>query len=405
MKKTKEIKIQLPHLHYKQQEIWKEFQEDANCFYYIVAAGRRFGKTFLSLNFLMFNLISNPNTIGLYCARWYSQSKETYQEFLKIYKDCPIIERTNGTELSVLLKNGSRLSFEQVQNHDSIRGKTIHYMVLDEFALYTEESYYQSIQPTMATTRPKCLIISTPRGKGLFYQLYTKGLDINEQHYKSIQAPSNSNPLINQEFMDDVKRSVNEKIYKQEYLAEFIDDTGSVFTNIRINLNNEIVKTKYNWAGLDIGIEYDYTVLTIINEKNQVIYWDRFNKVSLREAAKRIAEACIKHNVYYLYIEDNQYQGLYDMIKEAGFKKLHGYTTTRSSKPELIENLIDHFESGNIQLPDHKYFISEFEIYEHNYNKVTRSISYSAPSGAHDDIVMSTALAFMAKKEKRIKII
>jgi len=48
-------------------------------------------------------------------------------------------------------------------------------------------------------------------------------------------------------------------------------------------------------------------------------------------------------------------------------------------------------------------YIDELENFTYIYNVNTRKVQYSAPSGMHDDGVMSTALAWHALKHYRMK--
>lgn len=69
------------------------------------------------------------------------------------------------------------------------------------------------------------------------------------------------------------------------------------------------------------------------------------------------------------------------------------FTTTAATKTVLLDALALAFEKGAIRIPNDATLIAELEAFE---MKGTPSgmLRYSAPSGMHDDCVMSLALAW-----------
>ena len=93
------------------------------------------------------------------------------------------------------------------------------------------------------------------------------------------------NPYYDLNEIEDAKKTLPESIFRQEYEAEFIDDGGSVFENItQLSTINEFIVNKRSgeryFAGLDLARQNDYTVLTIINQRKEVVYVYRANKKS-----------------------------------------------------------------------------------------------------------------------------
>jgi len=111
----------------------------------------------------------------------------------------------------------------------------------------------------------------------------------------------------------------------------------------------------------------------------------------------------VKNGSPMTYIETNAYSSLIDYITELGYKKIFGFNTNSKSKGEIIDDLCVVFANEEINLIDDKYLLSEFFAFTYNYNIKTRNITYSAPSGLFDDIVLSTAIAFKAKKDLKHK--
>ena len=77
---------------------------------------------------------------------------------------------------------------------------------------------------------------------------------------------------------------------------------------------------------------------------------------------------------------------------------MNGFNTTNKSKDNLVGEISVAFEKNEITiLPDVKQE-REFSYYTATYNPVTKNVSYNAPQGLNDDIVVATMLAYDAFK-------
>jgi hypothetical protein len=80
-----------------------------------------------------------------------------------------------------------------------------------------------------------------------------------------------------------------------------------------------------------------------------------------------------------------------------------GFQFTQQSKAQVIETLALAFERGEIVIPPEQVLVNELQSYE-----VERlpggGLRYSAPSGMHDDCVISLALVWRAAHGMRIDV-
>ena len=69
------------------------------------------------------------------------------------------------------------------------------------------------------------LLISTPKGKGWFYDLWRRGRG-DDPDYEAWNRPSWTNPLLDADVIEEERGRLPERIFLQEYGAEFgeIDD-------------------------------------------------------------------------------------------------------------------------------------------------------------------------------------
>ena len=73
--------------------------------------------------------------------------------------------------------------------------------------------------------------------------------------------------------------------------------------------------------------------------------------------------------------------------------RIHPFTTTNASKAEAIEALALAFERGDIRILNDPVMLSELMAYQAE-RLPSGLLRYGAPTGGHDDIVMSLALAW-----------
>jgi hypothetical protein len=95
---------------------------------------------------------------------------------------------------------------------------------------------------------------------------------------------------------------------------------------------------------------------------------------------------------------------IYEALRRAG-APAEPYPFTRASKAALIDNLSLMFEKRTITLPRPELWpdgIDELEGFEYSVTD-NGNVRTSAPSGMHDDIVISLALAAWDLREGKIR--
>lgn len=71
-------------------------------------------------------------------------------------------------------------------------------------------------------------LISTPNGRGWFYDLHTRGRDPQETDYASFHFASNTNPYFPAQEWDEARRTLPHDVFRQEYMAEFLEDSAGI---------------------------------------------------------------------------------------------------------------------------------------------------------------------------------
>jgi hypothetical protein len=248
------------------------------------------------------------------------------------------------------------------------------------------------LRATVLVKGKKVLLISTPKGKNHFYNMFNlSGLN---EHYKSFHMTSYDG-LAAKDEIDAARLTLPENVFRQEYLAEFIDGGVGVFKNVIVNMNPSGAPRYY--AGVDLGRADDYTVITVLNDKGQMVQCERYRHDTWANIVEHVVKIINKWNAI-TYIEVNSVgDAIYEQVR-AKYKDVYPFTTTSKTKQDGVEALQVAVQNGEFTTLDIDWLKKEFEIFTYEYSHKSRSIKYSAPVGFHDDGVMSCVIAYQAYK-------
>lgn len=365
----------------------------------VLSMGRRWGKTILG-GALALSTASKGGKVawvvpqyknGRTLWRWVESTVAPYRKYgITPNKSDRIIEFGNGGFLGIF----------SADNEDSIRSESFDLVILDEAARIPETAWTDAIMPTLADSDGDAILISTPRGQNWFFTEYQRGISENNALQKSWTAPSSDNPSPNiQKAFRLAKERIPEISFRQEWLAEFVDNEGAVFRRIRdaaILQQSEPQEGKQYVAGVDVAASVDYTVITVMDTKTRdMVYMDRFNRVDYPVLEDRIASCYARWKLAGMVIEANSIgKGVIDHLQNRGMNIIP-FTTTNATKHGIIQLLQSAFEHGQIRILDNPVLVGELLSFESKKNN-SGTFSYSAPEGQHDDCVMSLALAYHA---------
>jgi hypothetical protein len=394
------MQITLFKPHKGQRAIINDFADSKHKFG-VVATGRQFGKSLLAQNLMLYWLLKSSKQKGAWISPIYSQGKKVFEELLSAANK--IIKSSNKADLTILFVNGSTLQFLSAERYDSIRGFSFNYMVVDEAAFIKEQAMQEAIYPTLSALGKKCLIISTPKSKNWFYNAYLKGSN-GGSDYISFRGISTDNPYNDVNFIAEQSKSLPPEIYKQEYLAQFSESGNDVFSGVDaiciLNGWTQYQSNKRYYAGIDLGLQHDYSVLTIMDESGRVVRVERINGSSYAEIAKQFVNVLRPYRITGGYTEVNG-PGLpvFEMLRKE-VRKLKDWTTNNSNKAEGIRNLIYDIQEGSLELPHKDFFphiYNELNAYSYKIGP-TGTMTFNAPSGYYDDCVMSLMLCNEARR-------
>ena len=356
------------------------------------------------MNLILYWAINNAPVKILVVAPVYSQVTRIQKNLMEAIGGSGLVASNNYADNELSLKTKSTIYFRSAERYDNIRGGTYDYCVIDEASYLKQDAYREAIAPTLLVKGKRVVMASTPAGKNWFYDIAMLGQSPDYPDYKFYKASSYDTPFISQKEIDEAKQTVPENVFRQEYLAEFLDGGGEVFSNLdKIEFNKYPKPEGQIYAGLDIGRAQDFTVCTFMNANGQVIDIYRNNQDTWNNITRDVLELVKKYKANLLVETNGVGDPIYSNLKDE-WQNTHPFTTTSKSKNEIIEGLILDINEQNIGIPSKELFAplqSELEVFTYKYNPKTRSISYGHPNGLSDDTVLSLSLANYNRKQNK----
>jgi len=386
------ISVTLYSPHQNQQIIHDSINNDGYK-YYTLNIGRQFGKSLLGINQSLFWFFNVSNAKIGWVSPIYKQCKKVFNEIDNAFGDKRAFQSINKTDLIIKSHTNTTIQFFSSESYDNIRGETFDFLIMDEAAWQQEQAWTEVLRATVLVRGKKVLFLSTPKGRNWFYNLHA--LDGVNPQYKSFTMTSYDNPLIRPSEIDDARLTLPDNVFRQEYLAEFIDGGAGVFKELTINMQPS-GSSKY-YFGLDLGRADDYTVLTILNDRGQMVACERWRHDTWSNIINKVVAVCRHWNAKGFMEINSIGDPLFEQMR-AIYPNVEPFTTSSKSKQDIIEQLQVAIQNKEFTSLDLDWLKKEFELFTYEYSQKTRSVKYSAPPGFHDDGVMSCAISYHAFK-------
>ena len=266
----------------------KEIIQDPSRFKVIVA-GRRWGKTILSLMYLL----KDPFQQGE--RRWfitptYKQGKMIVFPILRQMFSGFDGAKLNETEMSVIFDNGAELSVKGADNENALRGVELTKCVMDEMAYIKPHVWEEIVYPMLATTKGTVLFIGTPNGYDMMYDLYSRGQ--SEPDWKSWQFKTIDGGFVPADEIARARRTMDGVRFRQEFEASFETSGNRAAWNFDRNLHVKKAKelATYKWWGCDHNVDYMTAVLACQFSDGTIHYYDeiRLKNSNTEEMARKM---------------------------------------------------------------------------------------------------------------------
>ncbi len=362
----------------------------------VVACGRRFGKTELGKLEVLKLLDTTSNAVIWWVSPTHKMAIEVWDDFTQAL--APLAERINRTYHTIYLPDNRILAIRSAHDPHRLRGSGLDLLVMDEAAFCPEKAWH-ALRPALSDRNGKALFLSTPRGRNWFWQLYAKGIDPLETEWTAWRLPTSTNPHIAPGEVESASRDLPERMFLQEYQAEFLEDYGLVFRSVLECVHHEPLMRRGNEPtviGLDWGRVNDFTVAVVFGvHTRRVLQIDRFNQIKWSAQRDRIAQLARIWQPRVILAESNS---IGSPNIEALFSEglpIRPFHMSATTKALLIDKLALAIEEKSIALPNHPILLHELQSFEMEHMR-NGTYRYSAPANGHDDCVIALALALHA---------
>ncbi|MDK1046187.1 MAG: terminase family protein [Anaerolineales bacterium] len=364
----------------------------------VICAGRRSGKTTGVSVLAARGFVAGRRV--LYAAPTQEQTDQFWEYEKKyFYKDIATRNIYKNEVRRVLDRGKGRIKAKTAWNAETMRGDYADLMFFEEYAMMDPSAWNEVGAPMLLDNDGDVVFMSTPKRRNHFHKVYLKAV-ADGVRWKAWHFTSHDNPYLSGSALEEITGDMTDDAYRQEILAEFLDNQGAVFRNIAACCtltSSSPGKHKGHRIvfGIDWGKHNDFTVVSLFcTTCGEEVQTDRFNQIDYRIQSGRVKALADRWHASGVAESNAMGEPIIDQLQAEGVE-VNGFMTTAVSKPPLIEDIALAFEREEAKWIDDPIGNAELEAYERKVGSTGRS-SYSAPEGMHDDTVIAKALAWKA---------
>lgn len=370
----------------------------------VIKKCRQVGCSFTFAQILFYVAINRPRSTSIYITTTNSAARKFFTDMGEFCKESSLVS-LNSSLLEMTFWNGSIIYFKSSESQ--LRGiscKRGGIMVVDECA-FLKSDIWTSILPFTTVSKANTLIASTPWTKrGMYYTFYERALSGNPGYHLIDTRDYDLSYFISEDQREEYRKILSPQAFRTEIDGEFMDSTSGVFGDYQsIYVEPEDKDPVYCGIDFSVSVGGDDTVLTGFNKSKQqcLLYYD--NSIADPVArAEKLADIINSYpSIKKVVCETNSMGSTFISILRRKLKRpniLEEFTTTNSTKKDIIENLVSLIGQKEITLLDDPKQDYEFAIFQLVELK-NGNYSYAADTkvqNSKDDIVMATAFAAKA---------
>jgi hypothetical protein len=192
----------------------------------LLNCSRQSGKSTISAIIALHRALYHPGSLVLALAPALRQSQELFGKIAGFYRDLGRPVAPQGErKLSLELENGSRI-ITLPGSEKTIRGFSgVSLLVVDE-ASRVDDGLYFAVRPMLAVSGGALMMLSTPAGRrGVFFEEWAEGTGWERYEVSASQCPR-----ISEEFLEEERRALPRRIFRQEYECSFEETEDQVFS-------------------------------------------------------------------------------------------------------------------------------------------------------------------------------
>lgn len=394
------FEINIPWRDYQRDTITSILNSDKGTIH-AIKSPRQCGKSTLLEALLLLVTINNRNACSIFVEPTIKQARKVFRELRKAVEGTPICSTANESSLDITFTNGSQILFISGESDiSSLQGYVVKgggMLFIDEAAFINDDVVF-ALTPTTDVHRAKIIFASTPRYRtGLFYEYF-----INSQHQSNIYSYDWSGfTLLTDDKLAFYKRTLPDHLFRNYYLGEFTDFGSGVFGNLSNCISSNYDEHSNCVFGIDwsTGSGNDETSITIFNHKKQMVHIDSFNDLDETQTIDKIVQLTSIFKPTKIQVELNSIGKIFfgllqKRLKSSGIEtNLIGFNTTNESKNKLVNKFQLAIQSNDVTILNNEKLIYQMNVFESKPTS-TGKVTYAASKNNHDDLVMSTLLAY-----------
>lgn len=350
---------------------WQEKVYESNARFKVVAAGRRTGKSRLAAWMLIVNALSEKDGKVFYVAPTQGQARDImWQTLLEL--GSPVIKSAHINNLQITLVNGAVISLKGADRPETMRGVSLKFLVLDEYADMKPTVFEQILRPALADNKGETLFIGTPMGRNHFYELYKYAELGDDETYEGWHFTSYDNPLLDPEEIEIAKKSMSTYSFRQEFMASFEAMGSEIFKEEWVKFADEPPAIGEYYIAIDLAgfadvakattsksKKLDQTAISVVkvNEDGWFVEDIVYGRWDIKKTAQKIFNVVAKYEPIAVGIEKGALKNavlpyLMDLQKSRQkFFRLEELTHGNKRKIDrVIWGLQGRFEQGVITL-------------------------------------------------------
>jgi hypothetical protein len=192
----------------------------------LLLCSRQAGKSSVSAALALSTALLRPAAPVLLLSPSDRQSAELFRKVVDLYdaagRPVPAVSRT-ARRLD--LANGSRVLSLPGTERTVRCFSGVALLVIDE-AARVDDALYLAVRPMLAVSGGRLVALSTPYGKrGWFHDAWH-----GEGEWERVRVTADECPRIPREFLEEERRALGERWFRQEYLCSFEDVIDAVFS-------------------------------------------------------------------------------------------------------------------------------------------------------------------------------
>ena len=348
-----------------QQKVWTD-----NKRFQVVAAGRRTGKSRYAAWKLIVKALEAKRGQVFYVAPTQGQARDImWQTLLEVGH--PVIASSHVNNLQIKLVNGITIALKGADRPETMRGVSLYYLVMDEYADMKPEVWEQILRPALADLKGDALFIGTPMGRNHFYDLHQYASLSKDKDWQGYHFTSYDNPLLDAGEINAAKNSMSAFSFRQEFMASFEAQGSELFKEEHVVFSEEEPDEGQYYIAVDLAgfadvekattktSRLDQTAISVV-KANTDGWWVAniiHGRWGVEKTARKIFEAVRDYQPVAVGIEKGAlknavYPYLNDLMKKnQRFFRVEELTHGNKKKTDrIVWALQGRFEHGNITL-------------------------------------------------------